>query len=201
MLDPGSTQSSKSALRIEYPCVRGVLLDAWRAARSSHADTAEARTEIMDKSGARRRYQKPEAGRSPENKFGMRRWRSSHRAAKYCEEIRTGPGGWFLRGSRHVDAQLHGRLPLRSIVWSSCVELLRFLCRLSSGIVGDLGRKGRCRRLAQQQIHRCHRQQSAGLPSLTTRRATAQAARTPGAGPARGGKWSLITPEFEEDRL
>lgn len=37
---------------------------------------------------ARRRYQKPEASRLLENKFGMRRWRSSHRAAKYCEELR-----------------------------------------------------------------------------------------------------------------
>lgn len=46
-----------SPLRIKYPYVRGVLLDAWREARSRHADPVEAWTEIMDNAAARRQYQ------------------------------------------------------------------------------------------------------------------------------------------------
>ena len=46
-----------SPLRIKYPYVRGVLLDAWREARSRHADPVEAWAEIMDNAAARRQYQ------------------------------------------------------------------------------------------------------------------------------------------------
>ena len=46
-----------SPLRIKYPYVRGVLLDAWREARSRHTDPVEAWTEIMDNAEARRKYQ------------------------------------------------------------------------------------------------------------------------------------------------
>ena len=46
-----------SPLRIKYPYVRGVLLDAWREARSRHADPVEAWAEVMDNAAARRQYQ------------------------------------------------------------------------------------------------------------------------------------------------
>ena len=133
-------------LRIEYPYVRGVL--------RMHGEKPGPAMRIRWKPGRRSwtiegpvgDIRRQRYARLLENKFGMSRWRASHRAAKYCEEIRTGPGGWLLRDSCHIDAQLCDRLPLRAIVWRSCVDLLRFLFRLSSGIVGDLGRNGRRRR-------------------------------------------------------
>ena len=56
----------------------------------------------------------PEAGAASGERVWMNRWRSWRLAAIYREETRTGPGGWILRDSRRVDAQLCGRLPLRS---------------------------------------------------------------------------------------
>ena len=46
-----------SPLRVKYPYVRGVLLDAWREARSKHADPVAAWASIVDDEGLRASYQ------------------------------------------------------------------------------------------------------------------------------------------------
>lgn len=46
-----------SPLRVKYPLIRGVLLEAWREARARNADPVEAWAEIMENAEARRAYQ------------------------------------------------------------------------------------------------------------------------------------------------
>ena len=46
-----------SPLRVKYPYVRGVLLDAWREARLKHADPVSAWASIVDDEALRARYQ------------------------------------------------------------------------------------------------------------------------------------------------
>jgi nitrate reductase / nitrite oxidoreductase, alpha subunit len=46
-----------SPVRVKYPYVRGVLLDAWREARARHADPVEAWASIVGNDEVRRRYQ------------------------------------------------------------------------------------------------------------------------------------------------
>ena len=46
-----------SPLRVKYPYIRGVLLDAWREARARHSDSVAAWASIVDDESARTRYQ------------------------------------------------------------------------------------------------------------------------------------------------
>ncbi len=56
-----------SPLRIKYPYARGVLLDAWRDARSRHSDPVSAWTVLVENEETRQRYQ------SARGKGGFRR--------------------------------------------------------------------------------------------------------------------------------
>jgi nitrate reductase alpha subunit len=47
-----------SPLRVKYPYLRGALVDAWRAARRTHADPVAAWTSLVEDEEARRRWQR-----------------------------------------------------------------------------------------------------------------------------------------------
>ena len=152
-----------SPLRIKYPYVRGVLLDAWREARSRHADPVEAWTEIMDNAEARRQYQ-------------AARGRGGFRRTSWDESLEIVAASLLYTAKKYGPDRVAGFSPIPAmsmlsyaagsrflqLFGGSTAELLRSLCGLPSGIAGDVGRKDRRRRkrrLVQQQIHRNHRQQ------------------------------------------
>ncbi len=136
-----------SPLRVKYPYIRGVLLDAWREARTRHADPVAAWASIVDNEELRAGYQ------AARGKGGFRRsnWDDAleivaaallHTAKKYGPDRVVGfspiPAMSMLSyaaGSRFLQ-----------LFRSTHPELLRSLRGLSACFAGDLGRKDRCSR-------------------------------------------------------
>ena len=68
-----------SPLRVKYPYARGVLLDAWREARTKHSDPVAAWTSLVENEQTRQSYQSARQRRIPAGELGRSASRSLRR--------------------------------------------------------------------------------------------------------------------------